>query len=409
MPEFHAFRGLRYDTAALGAPLDSLVAPPYDVIDESERSALADRHEANAVRLIAPQPLDSGGDRYAAAHALMTAWREERKLVSDPSPRFYGYRMSYTDFSGTTRTTSGVLGALGLPPGGPGTGDVLLHEHTTHKAKSDRFALLAATRANLDPIWLLSTATDLPVGRWDEALGSCVADGVRHELFAIDETELVKEISQSVAAAPAVLADGHHRFETACSYRESVAGTPAQAGADAMLALVVPLVEDELTIQPIHRVVRSGPPDLRDRLARDFEVSRPERPTDVAHEIGSASGIMFVDAAGASLLTPRSATRERVRRAWPATVRDIDAAVVETVVADLVDASSWELRHDATATAAAVGTGDVSAVLLLRAPTVAQTRSAAIAGDRMPAKTTFFAPKLRTGLVFRILDDDAAA
>src|SRR3954454_12644044 len=153
VPDFLPFRGLRYRDERL----DPVTAPPYDVIDEEERAALAARSPHNAVRLILP----SGPDPYANAASDLAAWQADRTLVRDAQESFYGYRMDFTDDDGIARTTNGVLGALELPSAS-GEGEVLPHERTLPKAKSDRLALLQATRANLDPIWGLTPALGLP-------------------------------------------------------------------------------------------------------------------------------------------------------------------------------------------------------------------------------------------------------
>ena len=149
MPRFEPFRGLRY--AAPSTPIAQVIAPPYDVITSAERVRLASRHIANAVLVELPEPdLAAGMDRYAVAKALFTRW-QEGLLRPDPTPCLYPYRM--TDTAG--RTSTGVIGALGLALPGQET-DILPHEETMPKAKSDRLELLRATRANLSPIWGLS-------------------------------------------------------------------------------------------------------------------------------------------------------------------------------------------------------------------------------------------------------------
>ena len=155
MPRFQPFAGLRY---APGLPLDLVTSPPYDVIDTAERAALAALHPANAVHVDCPvSDLGRGGDGsagaddiYSEAAATLQRWRDDGTLVDDATPGFTIYRMSFTDESGVHRSTTGVIGALTLER--PGEGDVLPHERTTPKAKSDRLDLLRATRANLSAI-----------------------------------------------------------------------------------------------------------------------------------------------------------------------------------------------------------------------------------------------------------------
>ena len=399
MPAFHPFRGLRYRSLT---DVSAVAAPPYDVIHDDERDVLEARDPHNAVRLILPR--DDGGDRYANAAALLDAWRADGTLAPDPDAAFYGYRMAYTDAHGRDRVTHGVIGALTLPEGGPGTGDILPHERTIPKHRSDRLNLLASTRTNLDPIWGLTPApvTRL-VGEPDPGAQEAVDPaGVHHTVWAITEHDRVSAIADAVAAAPLVLADGHHRFETACAYR---ADRTDDTGAAAIMTLVVELAEDELWVAPIHRLV-AGAPDLRRRLAHAFTVEPVDVGVDALEDaMADAGALGFVDRDGAALLHARPEAVAGPLETEPPEARGTDAALFEAVVLPLLVDATLEFRHDAVALAAAVHRGDADAVILLRPVEVADIRAASYAGVRMPQKTTFFAPKPRTGLVFRSLDD----
>ncbi|MGH9151512.1 MAG: DUF1015 family protein, partial [Acidimicrobiales bacterium] len=210
MPRFQPFAGVRY--APPGGRLDDVVAPPYDVITADERAALVARSPYNAVRL--ELPADEGGRyRYQVAASLWATWRADGILRSDDQASFYVYRMGYRDAAGTPRQTTGVIGALALST--LDEGDVLPHEHTTPKARADRLDLLRACRANLSPIWVLSTTPgltelcELPAP--PDARGTD-ADGVHHRLWRVSQPGLVEAIAAAVAAAPVIVADGHHRY-----------------------------------------------------------------------------------------------------------------------------------------------------------------------------------------------------
>jgi uncharacterized protein (DUF1015 family) len=207
---FQPFRALRYDPARVEQ--SRVIAPPYDVIDDEQRAELASRDEHNAVRI--DLPVDEGGqDRYQVAKHLLDAWQAEGVLVADDVPTFTVYRMTYDD-DGVRRHTTGVVGALELNP--PGT-DILPHEHTTPKAKTDRLDLARGARANMSAIWGLSLAkglTDLlPTGD-DPQLDVTDEDGVRHTVWVVSDPEACTAIAQAVSAQPVVIADGHHRYET---------------------------------------------------------------------------------------------------------------------------------------------------------------------------------------------------
>ena len=411
LPAFAPFAGVRYDCRAAGAELEALAAPPYDVIDDDHRAALEAAHPRNSVRLILPRDEDDDGDRYARAAAAFVRWQYEGVLAVDASPRFYAYRMQYAGPHGEARHTRGVIGALTLPERGDES--VLPHERTLPKAKSDRLALLRAMRVNVDPIWALTLADSL-TEKLDGAVQLCSctdADGVVHELGAIDDAAAFEEISRVIGGSPLVLADGHHRFETAVAYRDELRASGADVGgANAIMALVVELDEDELCIAPIHRLVElPAGVDVRARLASAFVVTdagslTPENVDALEQRMATEHGLGIVDSIGLALAVPRPEVREQALGGEHPAVATTDAALVETLVVPRLPGATWAYRHDAHATAALVEKGAAGAAILCKPVSVAQTRAAAIDRVRMPQKTTFFWPKPRTGMVFRPLD-----
>lgn len=404
MPDLLPFRGVRYPDAAA---LDAVVAPPYDVIDDHERIAFEQRDPHNSVRLILPQASGTA-DAYEAAAATLATWRAEGVLVTESSPALYAYAMSTPADASRPLRTLGVLGAMELPDR-PGEGDVLPHERTLPKARSDRLALLRATRANLDPIWALSLSEGLtamlePVARPHVAVDD---EGVRHELGVIDDPATIDAIRSCVARTPAVLADGHHRFETACNYRRESKGTP---GVDGIMTLVVELAEEQLAVHPIHRLVRGAPAGLREAVSPTCEVA-PLGPNtadgvDALLAAMQADGVMgLVDRDGLATLRPLPDRIGAELGDLPTCLHGVDAARFDVAVRPALGDATLAYRDDAHDVAAMVRAGDGDAAILLRGVTVTDIRAAADAGVRMPEKTTFFAPKPRTGMVFRLLDE----
>jgi len=396
MPRFEPFAGLRYDPSRV--ELAKVVAPPYDVVGPEQRAVLAARHSANAILVELPEPdRRSGVDRYRAAAERIAGWQADGLLVRDPRPAFYPYRMTDTDGS----VTLGVLGVLGLDA--VSASEILPHEETLAKAKSDRLELLTATRVNLSPIWGLSLAPGLTAHLVTDAPPAAVAvddDGVRHELWVVDDPTVLAAIADVVGSAPVVVADGHHRLATAKTYLDGAgAGTP---GADGVLALVVELAEDTLSVGPIHRLL-SGLPDgldLVDAFDSWFNVARAGECTDrTTAALGESSALALVMSSGCWLLTPRDGTTE-------AAGSDLLSSMVALVIAELPThelafANSWQ---DAVA---AVESETAQAAVLLPPVAVAQIDAWAHARRRMPPKSTFFHPKPRTGMVFRSLDPGA--
>jgi uncharacterized protein (DUF1015 family) len=397
VPDFVPFPAIRYATDGHGSDLSAVCAPPYDVIQPDERAALLAADPHNAVRLILP-------DSYAQAAAFLAAWRAEGTLRTDHDPTFSVYRMHFADEHGGTRTTTGVIGALGLDREG-----VQLHERTLPRAKGDRLELLRATRANLDPIWGLSLAPGLSAMLPADGAPLATAldgHGVRHELWAVRDPDRLDHIRATVSTAPLVLADGHHRFETACAYHDEQGA--ADDGAGSIMTLVVELAPEQLCVRAIHRLLAGVTGDaVRAAAAGLFDVRdvAPNTPGDVDRleaAMHAEGAVGLATAEGLALLVPRPELDARLA-AEPAALHGVDSARADAVLAGLPGATV-AYRDDARTVAAAVTAGDASAALLLRPVDIDTIRAAADAGVRMPEKTTYFAPKPRTGMVFRSLD-----
>lgn len=414
MPDLSPFPGIRYNLDAVDASLDDLTAPPYDVIDDESRASLEAAHSHNAVHLILPRDSNpNAGDRYNVAAALFRSWREGGILVDDPE-RLYLYRMGFTGDDGRPRQTSGVLGALAV---GGDNSQILPHERTMPKPKSDRLDLLRATRANLDPIWGLTlsagfTALLEPDG---PPLARCTdSEGVHHRLYAIDARGRIAAIREAVAACPLLIADGHHRYETALAYNaEQSVGGSNDPKVGAILAFVTELAEDQLCVRPIHRLISGLPAGAmsRDWLASHFDVTAtgPNVPDQVERlylSMQESGALGLVDAEGLALLRSRQEACAALLQSLPGVLHDVDSSLFDVAIAQLLDPAQAEVsyQHDHQAIAAQVAKGNFDAGVLLRPVTVAQIHAAAMQQVRMPEKTTFFHPKPRGGLVFRSLD-----
>ena len=382
MPRFEPFAGVRYADDVVD--LADVIAPPYDVIDAEQEARLVERSEHNAVRVELPR----GDDPYAACGARFDQWLDRGVLRRDEEPAFYVYRMGYHDEGGRARQTSGVIGAMALE------GDILPHERTLPKPKGDRLEVLRACRANLSPVWGLSLATGLsglcelpgpPDARATDE------DGVHHRLWRITQPGVVEAIATAVASEAVVIADGHHRYETALAYREEHGGVAGDH--DLLMTYVVELAEEQLTVRPIHRLVTGvdGEALLAALTAAGFEAF------DTAPAVETLPRRM-VDAGALALVLPGGTWLLRPTAADPGAT---DSELLDGV---LPPGAELSYDHDAARVASLVSKGDATAGLLLRAPTVTQIATAAHARRRMPEKTTYFHPKPRTGMVFRPLD-----
>lgn len=403
VPRFEPFVGLRYDTSRVD--LDDVVAPPYDVLTHADRDELADRHPANIVRIDVP-PESDGPGRYERAALTLQQWRDDGILRADDRPSFTLYRMAFTDEAGRARATVGVIGALEVTPEGvepAGDDGVLPHERTTPKASTDRLELTRATHANLSPIWGLSLASGLTGLLLERGtpLGSTVdGAGVAHTVERVDDPERCAAIAAAVAGHAVLIADGHHRYGVSRDYREERrAAAGGRAGPyDLTMTYLGELVEDQLSVAPIHRLL-DGLPAGRDWLEVltpwfDTEPAGPATP-ELAASLVELGALAYVEPDGTATLLRPLADRF-------ADVRDLDSLRLEHALAGVPHVVRYE--PGVAAVLAALAAGEAQGAVLVRPVTVAEIERTARDRALMPPKSTFFTPKLRTGLVVRPLD-----
>ena len=403
MARLDPFAAIRYEIARVDP--NAVIAPPYDVVSPAERAVLAKRSPYNAIHIDLPVPDESRGlDAYENATRTFSAWIDSAVVRHDKDAAFYVYRMTFHDERGRRQEMTGLLCALGLDL--DGRGEVLPHEQTIPKDREDRLSLLHSTRLNTSPIWGLSLAQGLTAAcraalsqagppQWravDDA-------GVAHELWVITEEARIAEITALGASAQVLIADGHHRYQTACSYAtECRARNGNQPGPyDFVLAFVVELSEDELSIRAFHRLVKGVPADrLAQVLERWFRIEAA--PEDlVALPATSSPGVIgLLTREGYKLLYPLAALSK-------ASEDDLDSSRLMVVLNDLrPNELSYEPGwHEATL---AVRSGRADAAFLLRPVPVAKIEAVAETGRLMAPKSTYFHPKPRTGMAFRSLD-----
>ena len=401
MPRFEPFAALRY---APGEPLDDVTAPPYDVLSPADVDALLRRHDHNIVSVDVPQKRD-GAVRYDRAAERISRWLADGVLVRDASPSLTLYRVEFTDESGRRRHTVGVIGALEVVD--EGAGGVLPHERTTPKAKTDRLDLTRATRCNLSPVWGLSLTAGLSelLAEPAELVGQCVdGQGVIHRVERVSDAARIAAIGAAVAANTVLIADGHHRYAISRTYRDEIRAGTGRFDTDAELTMtyVAELVEEQLSIDPIHRVYRGITADaLTARLEPFFALAEAGRvePRFVAEAV-SRGALCQIRPDGSGLwLTPRPEAFSGVRA--------LDGAYLEHALASGPggDPASVDVdyQHGVQNVLDRLAAGDVDAAVLIRPTSIDEIRRTATEGLLMPPKSTFFTPKLRTGLVIRPL------
>ncbi|HET7571850.1 MAG TPA: DUF1015 domain-containing protein [Gaiellaceae bacterium] len=352
MARIRPFRALRYGEGAAG-DLDALVAPPYDVVSDEQRAQLAARSRHNVVHLTLP-------DSEVQAARDLAAWREAGVLVQEPEPCYWWLCQDYTGPDGVARSREGFVASLRVEPYENRV--VLPHERTHAGPKEGRLRLLRATRTQLEPIFLL----------WD---GSIAVDGLGEPDLAVEESgvrsrlwrlgaEFGDALTEELAEAQLLIADGHHRYETALAFH-------AEDGSEEsawMLVVVVPTDQEGLTIFPTHRVAQA--------------VEAPEG-TPIEQPGDELPGLVLYRAGRYELLEGEGLDPEVV-----------DAHRPEGV-------TYTPSREEAVA---AVDRGDAEAAFLLRPTRIEDVWEVARRGDVMPQKSTFFYPKLTSGLLFHPLD-----
>ena len=392
MPRFEPFQALRYRR---NVDLHDVCSPPYDVLSDLDRLALATAHANNIVHI--DMPLASSGNAYEHAAVVLNQWITEGVLVRDDQPSFTLYRMKFTDTTGKARNVVGVIGALEVVD--EGAGGVLPHERTTPKAKTDRLELTRATDANLSPVWGLSLAAGLStlLSEPAELLGELTDDlGVVHSVERVTDDAHIAAISAAIAAHPVVIADGHHRYAISRTYRDEVRERTSSTsnGAELTMTYVNELIDEQLSVAAIHRLYEGITyKELAAALSPFFTINDadPVGPSTLSQMNERGSLCLVAKTGRTHWLTPIA---EKF-----AGVRNLDSAYLEHALSSVQHEVRYQ--HGVTEVQHELSTSDAAAAILIRPVSVAEIQHTANEGLLMPPKSTFFSPKLRTGFVLR--------
>jgi uncharacterized protein (DUF1015 family) len=429
MADVQPFRGFRYDLARVGS-LSDVIAPPYDVIDSSLQQALYDRSPYNTVRLILNQesPSDTVHDnRYTRAAQALRDWTRDGVLAQDSARSVYVYHQEF-EVEGRRYTRKGFMARVRLEKFGEGR--IYPHEETMSGPKADRLKLFHATNMNLSQIFGLypdeagtvQATLDAAVGR---ALPLQATDhlGVISKLWPISDQHVISAVTSQLAAKPIFIADGHHRYETALRYLEEKQQSGDITGPDApanfVLMMLVSMQDPGLAILPTHRLV-SGigaltSPQVRDILAPHFELETVGAGLDAARETweriemdGSQALLGFGSVADNTWLTARFRSPELMAQAaaehsptWQSLgVAILQRVVLEKLLPGMPKCQYVHLLKEVTDSVAAR-----SCELAVLVPPATMEHVEEIAGnlEKMPPKSTYFYPKLLSGLVFHSL------
>jgi uncharacterized protein (DUF1015 family) len=395
VPRFVPFHALRFaDNGNLGV----YCAPPYDVLSDYDRQQLAAQSAHNIVHIDLPVAAPPS-DAYANASHLLQSWITDGVLQRDEQPSLTLYRTSFTDATGKNRNIVGVIGALEVVD--EGAGGVLPHEQTTPKAKTDRLDLTRATDANLSPVWGLSTKIGLSALLTEPGVpvGSVIdTEGVIHTVEKIVDEIRIQAICDAVSSSPVVIADGHHRYAISRSFRDEVrARTQSKdTGAELTLTYINELVEEQLSVAAIHRFYNgASSDDLRAALSQFYTFEATTSVDDkTLQEMNKRGSLVFIDdRLSVSWMTPKPGAFDSIRA--------LDSARLEYALAGVDHTVGYQ--HGATEVQQLVKGGTATAAILIRPVSVDEIKRTANEGLLMPPKSTFFTPKLRTGLVIREL------
>jgi uncharacterized protein (DUF1015 family) len=416
LADVQPLKTLRYEPSVAG-PLENLIAPPYDVIDDELRAELIARSPNNVVEIDLPESYEGAADTLAD-------WRERGVLTQEEQPAIWVLRQDYSAPDGSTRTRTGFFARVRVEE--YGAGGSRPHVRTHPGPKEDRLRLTRATRANLSPIFSLFPDTG---GAATETLtratsGEPFAEATDHEgthntLWRIDDPERIAALQAALADAELLIADGHHRYETARAYADEVGG---EGDHRYVLMFLVALADPGLLVFPTHRMLTGLKDDtdkqlaIRDVARRDFDIEQLDDTRELEPPPGDGRvtfGYMdsFLRQPFRMTLKDQSIADEALA-GMPEPYRRLDTAVLEALVLrgalgmsedDISHLRGLDYSKDLSDAIERVESGAADAGFFMRATPVQQVREVAEAGESMPPKSTYFFPKVPTGLVFNPL------
>ncbi|MBA2240244.1 MAG: DUF1015 domain-containing protein [Solirubrobacterales bacterium] len=418
MAEVSPIQAVRYELSAVPS-MEDVVAPPYDVIDAGQRAALLSRSPFNVVEVDLPEA-PAGEDAYELAAKTIAGWKLQGILAEEREPTIWALTQDYEGPDGARRTRNGILLRSRVTGYGPGL--VRPHERTQPGPKEDRLRLTRATKLNLSPIFSLY---DRDAWRhvsgytrsepWGEATDD---DGTIHRVWRIDDPGAHAAVAAELSDAELLIADGHHRYETARTYADEIGGDGPHRHT---LNCIVSLSDPGLTVFGYHRLLgdlreTERQMALRNALLEHFDVEQvSESALDPAGEEGI--GVFgYIDAhhrQGYRLRLKDTAAIDAALGARSEPYRRLDATILEQLVLkgalgmsddDIAARRGLGYAKGASETLAKLGPDGWDAAFLLRPTPVDQVRAVAQAGETMPPKSTYFFPKLLTGIVFNPLD-----
>jgi uncharacterized protein (DUF1015 family) len=434
MPEIQPFNGLRYDLGHVGS-LSDVIAPPYDVIGPELQEQLYKRHPANVIRLILNRDEpgdDATNNRYARAAQFLKNWRSEGVLFAESRPAVYVYHQQFTT-DGQTFVRRGFMARCRLSRFGEG--NIFPHEETMAGPKQDRLLLTRACKANLSQIFGLFPD---PAGDAQNILERAVAGvaplectdhlGVVHRMWPVTDLAVIGMVESILGPKPVFIADGHHRYETACNYRDELAekagGLKPSHPANYVLMMFIGMNDPGLLVLPTHRLFRGLPAldsdELRERLGNSFTTKVVGEGSDLAPSVweeiemqgeqGTLGLFCHKDERWvlASITAEGKARMAQVASEHSADWQGLGVSILHRLVIDTLlaakDLPKPRYVHQVEEVVESLETGEFPLAALVMPATVDHIRTISEHSERMPAKSTYFYPKLLSGLVINPLE-----
>lgn len=424
MAEINAFRGLRYNVARVGCDQSAVVAPPYDVLTEEDKQALLKQAAENVVAVDLPHmpPKEAGPDEvYARSAEQLEQWQQQEVLVTEPQPAIYVYHQTYT-VGGKTYTRKKFFARMRLQEFGKGL--VFPHEQTFGGPKEDRLKLMKATGCQLSAVFGLysdpdnAVAATLDRGQAAPDVTAGMQD-VQNSMWVITDPAVIDAVCRQMADKPVYIADGHHRYGTALMYRDSLGAIPADHPANFILVGLCAMEDPGALILPTHRIISAygSSPDLVIKALQSGLDMEPIAATpddfDTVLPQDSPDDLVIYVAAQNQMFRARFANRDILKELAPdrsEAWRNLDLAYLhaylfeELIGKNFLDGQPPKVYYARSGLDALRIVNDTNGIAFIcKACTMDDLRAVSQAGDLMPQKSTFFYPKLATGLVINPL------
>lgn len=427
MAEIKAFRGLRFTDKA--GSTGEVCCPPYDIISPEQKKQYLAENPHNIIRLELPKTAEDTDEAYGKARAYLNEWLDEEILKCDEKPSIYIYEMVF-DALGSSYSVKGYVSLVKLEEFSKGI--ILPHEETLSKAKEDRFNLMCATGCNFSQIYSLYMDDDNKVFMLIDNASKGVPDkqftdpdGVTHKLWCVSDEAFIADLASKMADKKLYIADGHHRYETALRYKKFVAENKQDVGTSEYVTMMLVNMENSgLVVFPTHRIVR----DLenfdvnavieksKDYFDIETNLSRTDSTAklDKAYKDGKKAFVLYCDGKYTLMTLKDTSLMEKLMPTASKALRELDVSVLHTLVLERIfgiDKENMANQKNLTYTRVldeaieAVDNGSADCSFILNPTRVSEIRDVALAGEKMPQKSTYFYPKLTTGLVMNKIFD----